>query len=186
MSGKLGGEGKVVQIDESLFRGRRKYNRNRLLLDDFMESLDDARCKNNYGERVNGPWVFSMAEEGSRKVKMFVVEKRDRDSLPPLLLEHVDKNSIIHGDGCKAYSGLSTMFDDHKVVNYSENFVDPNTRCHIQLIECIWGQAKLKIIKNKRGTTLTMLQSHLSFFCFYYHFNEESFKNFLKTIGNNS
>ncbi|ORD96557.1 hypothetical protein HERIO_1514 [Hepatospora eriocheir] len=55
MSGKLRGEGKVVQIDESLFRGRRKYNLGRLLLDDFMESLDDARRKNNYSERINGP-----------------------------------------------------------------------------------------------------------------------------------
>ncbi|ORD96563.1 hypothetical protein HERIO_1511 [Hepatospora eriocheir] len=45
MSGKLGGEGKVVQIDEFLFRGRRKYNHGRLLLDDFMESFDYARRK---------------------------------------------------------------------------------------------------------------------------------------------
>ncbi|ORD97959.1 hypothetical protein HERIO_215 [Hepatospora eriocheir] len=122
-----------------------------------MESLDDADRKNNYGERVNGPWVFSMAEEGSRKVKIFVVKKRDRDSLLPLLLEHVNKSSIIHSDDQKAYSGLGTVFNDHKVVNHSENFVDLNTRCHTQLIECIWGQAKLKIIKNKMGTTLTML-----------------------------
>ncbi|ORD97764.1 hypothetical protein HERIO_397 [Hepatospora eriocheir] len=86
MSVKLGGEGKVVQIAESLFRGRQKYNRGRLLLDDFMKSLDDAFCKNNYGERVNEPWVFGMAEEGSRNFKMFVMEKRDRDSLLPLLL----------------------------------------------------------------------------------------------------
>ncbi|ORD95331.1 hypothetical protein HERIO_2575 [Hepatospora eriocheir] len=128
MSGKLGGEGKVVQIDEFLFRGRRKYNCGRLLLDHFMESLDDSRRKNNYCEHINGPWVFGMAEEGFRKVKMFVVEKRDRDSPPPFLLEHVDKSSIIYSDGWKAYSGLGTVFNDHKVVNHSENFIDHNTR----------------------------------------------------------
>ncbi|ORD96558.1 hypothetical protein HERIO_1515 [Hepatospora eriocheir] len=74
---------------------------------------------------------------------MFVVEKIDRDSMLPLLLEHVDNSSIIHSDGWKAYSGLSTVINDHKVVNHSKNFVDPNTRCHAQLIDCIWGQVKL-------------------------------------------
>ncbi|ORD95451.1 hypothetical protein HERIO_2490 [Hepatospora eriocheir] len=107
MSEKLGGPRKVVQIDESLFRGRRKYNRGRLFLDDFMESIDDARRKINYGERVNGPWVFGMAEQGSRKVKMFLVEKRDRDTLLPLLLKHVDTQSVIVSDGWKAYCGLN-------------------------------------------------------------------------------
>ncbi|ORD97767.1 hypothetical protein HERIO_400 [Hepatospora eriocheir] len=54
---------------------------------------------------------------------MFVVEKRDRDFLLTLLLEHVDKNSIIHGDGWKAYSGLGTVFNGHKAINHSEKIL---------------------------------------------------------------
>ncbi|ORD95373.1 hypothetical protein HERIO_2544 [Hepatospora eriocheir] len=118
-----------------------------------MESIDDARRKINYGERVNGPWVFGMAEEGSRKVKMFVVEKKDRYSLLSLLLEHVDKNSDINSDGWKAFSGLGIVFNDYKVVNHSENFINPNTRCQTQLIGCVLGQAKLKIVTSHCDNT---------------------------------
>ncbi|ORD97252.1 hypothetical protein HERIO_875 [Hepatospora eriocheir] len=117
---------------------------------------------------------------------MFVVERRDRNTLLPLLVEHIDLKTTIHSDGWRAYSGLNTVFHDHKVVNHSENFVDPKTRCHTQLIECIWGHAKLKIIKNKRGTTSSLLHCHLSFFCFCYLYKDEAFEKFLEIIGKNN
>ncbi|ORD96482.1 hypothetical protein HERIO_1597 [Hepatospora eriocheir] len=138
---------------------------------------------NNFGNRVDGPWVFRMAEQGSRKVKMFLVEKRDRDTLLPLLLKHVDTQSVIVSDGWKAYCGLILYFCGHNVVNHSENFIDPTTGCHTQLIECIWSHAKLKIMANKRGTIISLLQSHLSFFCFCYRFKGSKFEVFMRLLG---
>jgi hypothetical protein len=62
-----GGEGHVIQIDESLLRGKRKYNRGRFRGGESVtESLDenDANAANitnqrNHG-RISGPWVFGL------------------------------------------------------------------------------------------------------------------------------
>lgn len=51
---KLGGDGKIVEIDESKF-GKRKYHR---------------------GHRVEGQWVFRGYERGSGRVFMVAVEDR--------------------------------------------------------------------------------------------------------------
>lgn len=67
----MGGKGFSIQIDESLFRGKRKYNRGRLLLGNKkpIESLSDRlrsftktknTSKRNYGNQITGPWVFGL------------------------------------------------------------------------------------------------------------------------------
>ncbi|ORD99664.1 hypothetical protein A0H76_425 [Hepatospora eriocheir] len=65
-----------------------------------------------------------MTEQGLRKVKMFLVEKRDRDIFLPILLEHVKRKVFSVLDGWKAYYGLNSYFYDHNVVNYSNNLID--------------------------------------------------------------
>jgi hypothetical protein len=53
---KIGGNGKIVEIDEEKF-GKRKYNR---------------------GHRVDGVWVLGMVERSpSRKIVLISVDKRD-------------------------------------------------------------------------------------------------------------
>ena len=52
---QMGGANQIVQIDESLMKGRRKYNRGRLLQGN---SVPTAR--QNYGNAVVGPWVFGL------------------------------------------------------------------------------------------------------------------------------
>ncbi|ORD99398.1 hypothetical protein A0H76_920 [Hepatospora eriocheir] len=64
-----------------------------------MGNNSNAGRKMNYGKRINRLWVFGMTEEGFRKVKMFVVERRDYNTLLPLLIEHIDLKTTIHSDG---------------------------------------------------------------------------------------
>ncbi len=92
-----------IQIDESLFAGRRKYRRGRLASGDknppgeraahqaFEEELaqtlsDDTDCsedelggrvcwRTNYGRRVRGPWVLGLSKS-KNEVRFYIIPDR--------------------------------------------------------------------------------------------------------------
>ena len=66
------------------------------------------------------------------------VQKRDKETLIPLIVEHVNCGTTIITDCWKAYSDITKHDFTHLTVNHSYNFVDPNTGAHTQLIENTW------------------------------------------------
>lgn len=169
---KMGGPGVVVQIDECLLRGKRKFNRGRYLgRDEPAEELDeddideeDIFTPRNYGTRLEGPWVFGLCEKrnvGVIEARYFVVLRRDRETLIPIIQNEVESKSIIHSDEWRAYHSLNTLGYTHETVNHSEFFIDPSTGAHTQRIESLWGGLKQKIVRNMRGTTPELLPSYL-------------------------
>jgi len=140
--GKMGGPGKIVQIDESLFQGKRKYNRGRVQLGDKKPKDDDKVVDSdedsdniayltaddigdgdsdkendpnydptqdfnrNYGDRVQGPWVFGLCcktvnkETGEKYLekRFFIVSKRDKKTLMPIIQNEIANGSTIHSD----------------------------------------------------------------------------------------
>ena len=93
----LGTDADPIQIDESRFAGRRKYNRGRMLAGDKApESEDenaDVQNKRNHGARVDGPWVFGLRQKND--CRYFVVERRDKKTLIPLIQRECEKNSVM-------------------------------------------------------------------------------------------
>ncbi len=75
-SEKLGGEDKIVEIDESKF-GKRKYHR---------------------GHRIEGQWVFGGLERGSGKCFLVAVEKRDTNTLLAIIKEWILPGTTILSD----------------------------------------------------------------------------------------
>ena len=157
----MGGPGEIIQIDESLFQGKRKYHRGRLLNSDrpvlrrIRHANDDDNDPDghnpmkNYGKRVQGPWVFGMAwkrSDGVTETRLLIVEKRDRDTLFPIIKKEILPGSTIHSDQWAAYRTLNTIGYTHCMVNHSENFVDPETGAHTQTIERVW-----RTIKRRHG-----------------------------------
>ncbi|CAF0729220.1 unnamed protein product [Didymodactylos carnosus] len=130
----------------------------------------------------NIPWMFGIAQptENGYEVRFFHVQRRDRATLVPIILKHVVPGTTVWSDEWGAYKNLQTQYGcDHQTVNHSQNFVDPHTGCHTQLIECLWGQAKTKILRAMRGSTL--LDSHLNEF-WYRSVHKDMFSSILTDI----
>ena len=92
-----------------------------------------------------------------------LVEKRDAETLLPIIARVVQPGSIVRSDQWRAYSRISELGYQHQTVNHSLNFVDPETGVHTQTIESYWGKCKARL-KGMRGTTEVMLPSYLDEF----------------------
>ena len=119
-SEKIGGPGKIIEIDESKF-GRRKYNK---------------------GHHVDGQWVFGGIERETGRVFFSAVEKRDTPTLLKVIKEWVLPGTTIISDCWKAYNCLNDEGFEHMTVNHSVNFVDPETGAHTNSIESTWRHLK--------------------------------------------
>ena len=155
---KLGGYGKVVQIVESKF-GKRKYHR---------------------GHHVEGQWVFGGIEEDSRKCFLVAVEKRDEQTLLPIIQKWIEPGTIIVSDCWKAYSKLETHGYEHRTVNHSREFVNKEGD-HTNKIEGHWRHAKCKL--PKFGVRKHLFSTYLAEFIWRYMYRDEDlFRVFLNDV----
>lgn len=187
---RIGGPGVIVEMDESKF-GKRKYNR---------------------GHRVEGNWVWGCVERivdsitgkcSAGRCVMVVVERRDIETLKPLILRFITPGSYIISDMYASYIGISdyestspVMSDNeyrsyfgylnderpnpfnnhlykHDMVNHSQTYKDPITGAHTNTIEGHWRCAKDKIPKRVFGDK-KILQEYLI---------EQAWESRRKTVG---
>ena len=143
---QIGGNGIIVEIDESKF-GKRKYNR---------------------GHRVEGAWVFGGVERtAARRMFAVVVADRTADTLLPLIARYIAPGSIVHSDCWRAYYGIEKMVDTeeesfgyiHRTVNHSVCYVNPDDGTHTNTIEGTWFGIKQGIRPRRRNKKL--LDGHL-------------------------
>ncbi|CAH4034364.1 unnamed protein product [Pieris brassicae] len=125
---KIGGPGKIVQINESRF-GKRKYNRGRL---------------------IEGNWVIGMIEDKSGDLRLEVCSDniQSAEVLVPLIQKHVEIGTTIHINFWKVYDCLSQHGYIHKKVNQS----DPDHPCVAEdgayLYESLWRRNNIKYKKD--------------------------------------
>ena len=94
----IGGEGHTVEIDESKF-GKRKYNR---------------------GKRVEGQWVFGGIDTETKGIFLIPCpeNKRNADTLIPLIERWIKPGTTIISDFWKAYDKIDETRFNHLKVNY--------------------------------------------------------------------
>ena len=111
----IGGEGVVVQIDETKL-GKRKYHR---------------------GHRVEGVWVVAGVElTAERKIFLVRVQNRTADTILNIIREHVLPGSTIQTDMFRSYSQITPILGfQHQTVNHSKFFKDPVTGVNTNTIE---------------------------------------------------
>lgn len=142
-SGKIGGDGKHVEVDESLFTKR----------------------KSNAGRVLPQQWLFGGVCRETNECFLVEVPDRTFETLMGKIKEHIAPGTTIFSDSWRAYitSELHREGFQHLKVNHRYNFVDPVTGAHTQKIERLWGSAKWRN-KKHRGTARHHLESYLAEF----------------------
>lgn len=141
-SGKIGGVGSVVEIDECKF-SKRKFN---------------------FGRTVRSAWVVGGIDQLTRKTFFVEVIKRDAETLESVIKENVVEGTTIFTDKWAGYNGLSCLGFTHKTVNHKKNFIDPDSGANTQLIENSWGVFKRSLrsrFLNKRSDICSFFAEYL-------------------------
>lgn len=162
---KLGGTGRIVQIDESCFSHKPKYHR---------------------GRASEQPiWVFGLVDTSTVPCLgyMEIVESRSATALLPIINRVVRPGTVIHSDQWKAYSNIQRDLGfEHHTVNHSVCFVDPHTGVHTQAIESYWGRHKSRI-KSMQGCKRDFLHSYLQEFMWRERNKPDLFHAFCRAIA---
>ncbi|XP_076649422.1 uncharacterized protein LOC143357070 [Halictus rubicundus] len=124
LRGRIGGPGKIVQIDRSEF-GKAKYIR---------------------GKHIDGHWVLGMIENDSEDFRAVVCPENVGDSktLIAFIKQHVIEGTEIHTDASRAYSALLENGYTHKIVTRSDSVhrVVADGETHTQRIQATMRSAK--------------------------------------------
>ena len=122
--GRIGGEGRVAEIDEMKF-GKRKYNVGRL---------------------KDGHWILVIVlhkqnDDDIDEVRLEICPNNNRSaaSLVPLIEKHVLPGTVVMTDLWRGYNSIDQRGYYRLTVNHSANFVDPLTWANTQKVEAING-----------------------------------------------
>jgi hypothetical protein len=127
----IGGEGIIVEIDESKFHN---------------PHTADPQVNARVG------WVFGGVERTAER-RLFIerVEDRSADTLLAVIRRRVRPGSIILSDCWRAYDNIQPELGlEHWRVNHALAFVDPLTGAHTNTIEGTWRGLKLAIPQRQR------------------------------------
>lgn len=146
----IGGEGKIVQVDDTMVGGRRKG------------------IKNRGGGAKHKTILIGMLEEDGDIVVERVPNTR-RGSLQGAIAENVVKGSEVHTDEHYSYDKLEYRGYDHKTVNHSKGTYVAEDGTHTNAIENFWRHLKCSI----KGTHISVSKKHMERYAkeFEYRFN---------------
>ena len=93
--------------------------------------------------------MIEMRDGAAGDIFLRFVERRNRQTLDPLINQHLRPHSTVWSDQFKAYFHLKELenVDSHLTVNHSVHFLDPETGVHTNGIEGLWGRMKLFLSK---------------------------------------
>ncbi|KAG0430428.1 hypothetical protein DMUE_5661 [Dictyocoela muelleri] len=108
-SNKMGGIGKIIQVDETMLNYKVKSHRGRA-----PENKTDALCIIEYENEI-------------KRVFACVIDNKLELTIVPILCSKVAANSIIWSDEHGAYANLKDYFRDHDTVGHKYQFINYDT-----------------------------------------------------------
>ncbi|CAG2257629.1 unnamed protein product [Mytilus edulis] len=91
-----------VELDESLFGRKCKYHKGK-----------DTGCK---------VWIFGIVERSTNRLILYPVDRRNKQTLIPLIKKHVKPGATIFSDGWAAYLTLNEEGFSHFTVSHKTTF----------------------------------------------------------------
>ena len=137
---EIGGEGHIVQIDESVIT-KRKYNK---------------------GRRVAEQWVLGIVDTSTNVGLVRYVPRRDANTLIPIITSVVKQGSEIWTDEWKPYRALATRGYVHKTVCHKREFKGPDGTC-TNVVEGFWAVLK-KFLRQNHVLKSKLLPEHIDEF----------------------
>ncbi len=110
-AGPIGGEGKVVEVDETYFGQRENPRQNRTDGTPFIK-------KGKRGGPANKRAVVALVERGA-EVRMFHVENVTAANVRDIMVRNIDRASELHTDESRLYTETGKEFDGHHTVKHS-------------------------------------------------------------------
>jgi len=134
---KLGGEGRIVEADETEIVPSRKTKGARV--------------------RANNPKFMSLIERGGA-ARSKMIDGASTREIKGAIVKHVDPNSIMHTDGARVYKGL-WMAADHEAVDHDKEYARNGRtgRVHINSAEGFFSLFKRGLV----GIYQHMSEHHL-------------------------
>lgn len=160
---KLGGHNIIVEIDESMFNHKVKAHRGR--------------------SPRNQCWVFGMVDTSYNPARGFLkhVINREKNTLLPIIADHVLTGSIIHSDEWAAYNDIYLMGYQHGRICHKYKFICYESGVHTQHIESYWNKQKNRIRK-MMGLKKTVLENSLCLFMFFDWFSIDLFNEIFNKL----
>lgn len=127
---KLGGQGRMVAIDEGMSGKRNKHS----------------------GRVMRGQWVVGGIDGTTGDTFLVPVAVRNRRTLIAVVRQWIRPGTTVITDNWATYQTLADYDFHHLTVNHSKNCVYPNRGAHTNTIERHWGKACTSIPKyGRRG-----------------------------------
>ena len=131
-SGMLGGEGKIVEADET-YHGTRETPRKR-------NKYSPAPNRGGKAGGAHKRIIVGLVERGG-KVRTFHVQTATVESVHTILADNVSRKSVLHTDESRLYTVMGKTFADHQTVKHTKlEYVRGNV--HTNTIENVWSVFK--------------------------------------------
>jgi len=104
-----------------------------------------VKRKYNDGCAVDQQWIFALYDRNTKLGYIELVNDRSAQTLIPIIQKFIRPETKIFSNQWPAYRQLHNLGYDHKTVNHSENFVDPQTGTCTNTIEAYWSRVKRNV-----------------------------------------
>jgi transposase-like protein len=153
-AGPKGGEGKIVEADETFIGGKERNKH---------ASKRDRKKIGGAGKEI----AFSLVERGG-KVRSFHVKGVNAKTLRPILVQQISRKTSLMTDGAGQYRHMGNEFDRHEMVNHeADEYVRGDA--HTNTVEGYFSILKRGIVGTYHHVSAQHLKRYLAEFDFRYN-----------------